>query len=189
MTLENIYYVGQTVAVVAILMSLLAVVWQMRQSQKMERAAAQRDLLLRVSEWGRMLSANEGDIDRFVQGLVEYDRADALTQLFMDKAFSEFVFVAESALNMRRDGFFSDGTWAGIEGAALGLLRTPGGKQWWVYGQQVIGSEIVEHLKKRLTEIPEGAPTFLDFWPSYRNRLKELEALKSPGQPAGATAV
>ncbi|MDP1555072.1 MAG: hypothetical protein Q8L84_06405 [Hyphomonas sp.] len=188
MTLENIYYVGQTVAVVAILMSLLAVVWQMRQSQKMERAAAQRDLLLRVSEWGRMLSAREGDIDRFVQGLVEYDGADALTQLFMDKAFSELVFVAESALNMRRDGFFSDGTWAGIEGATLGLLRTPGGKQWWVYGQRVVGSEIVEHVKKRLAEVPEEAPTFLDFWPSYRNRLKELEALKSPGPPAGATA-
>jgi len=189
MTLENIYYVGQTIAVVAILLSLLAVIRQLQQSQKMERAAAQRDLLLRVSEWGRMTGANHGDIDRFVQGMVEYDEADALTQLFMDKAFSEFVFVAESALNMRRDGFFSDGTWAGIEGATLGLLRTPGGKQWWVYGQQVIGTEIVEHLKKRLTQVPEDAPTFLDWWPSYRNRLKELEALKSSGPPAGATAV
>ncbi len=189
MTLENIYYVGQTVAVVAILMSLLAVVWQMRQSQKMERAAAQRDLLLRVSEWGRMMAANTGDIDRFVQGMVEYDGADALTQSFMDKAFSEFVFVAESALNMRRDGFFSEGTWEGIEGATLALLRTPGGRQWWVYGQRVIGSEIVGHLKKRLTEIPEDAPTFLDFWPSYRNRLKELDALKSATPPTGKTAV
>ena len=126
MTLENIYYVGQTIAVLAILLSLLAVNRQLQQSQKMERAAAQRYLLLRVSEWGLMTGANDGDIDRFVQGMVEYDGADALTQLFMDKAFSEFVFVAESALNMRRDGFFSDCTWAGIEGATLGLLRTPG---------------------------------------------------------------
>ena len=179
MTLENIYYVGQTVAVVAILMSLLAVVWQMRQSQKMERAAAQRDLLLRVSEWGRMTNAQAGDIDRFVVGLSEYDGSDALTQLFMDKAFSEFVFVAESALNMHRDGFFSDGTWGGIEGAALALLLTPGGKQWWVHAERVIGAEIVAHLNQRLREIPDTAPTFLDFWPSYRNRLRELEAIKA----------
>ncbi len=160
-------------------MSLMAVVWQMRQSRKIERAAAQRDLLLRVSEWSRMTNSRDSDIDRFVVGPCDYDNAHALTQFFMDKAFSEFVFVAESALNMHRDGFFSDGTWGGIEGAALALLRTPGGKQWWVYGERVIGAEIAAHLNKRLQELPDSTPTFLDFWPSDRNRLRELEALNA----------
>lgn len=45
----------------------------------------------------------------------------------IDKQLSEFVFIAEVALNMRKDGFFSDGTWAGIEGGALALLSTSGG--------------------------------------------------------------
>lgn len=54
--------------------------------------------------------------DKFVMGLRDYEQASALVQMQMGKFLSEFVFIAESALNMRKDGFFSDGTWAGIEG-------------------------------------------------------------------------
>ena len=176
MTLEDIYYISQIVAVLAILVSLIFVGRQLRQSQKMERAAAQRDLLLRVAEWVRMVHQDsDGSFDKFVLGLREYDHADALTQMMVEKCLAEFVFVAESALNMRRDGFFSDGTWRGIEGATLSLLRTPGGAQWWKYGQRTIGYEIVQHLNKRLSEMDTATPNFLQFAPSYLGRLKELD--------------
>ncbi len=174
MSLETIYYIGQTIAVIAILASLMAIWFQMRQSQKMERAAAQRDLLLRVSEWTREFVNVSERGDKFTRGLFEYEAADAATQQELNKALSEFVFVAESALNMHRDGFFSEGTWAGIEGATLALLRTPGGAQWWAYGQNFIGPEIVNHMKKRLAELPPDYPTFLDFTPTMRKRLMEL---------------
>ncbi len=73
----------------------------MRQSQKMERAVAQRDLLLRVSDWTRMVNQeNEGAYDHFVVGLHDYENANALTQMHVDKHLSEFVFIAEAALNM-----------------------------------------------------------------------------------------
>jgi hypothetical protein len=177
MTLEDVYYISQSVSVLAILVSLIFVIRQLRQSQKMERAAAQRDLLLRVSEWTRMVNQDsDGTYDRFLRGLREYDTAYALTQMVIDKALSEFVFIAESALNMHRDGFFSDGTWAGIDGGVLALIRTLGGQQWWAYGQNFIGPEIVEHLKRRLTEIDPATPTFVEFSPAYANRLKELDA-------------
>jgi hypothetical protein len=178
MTLEEIYYISQIVAVLAILVSLVFVGRQLRQGQKMERAAAQRDLLLRVAEWLRMVHQDEnGAFDKFILGLRDYENADALTQMKVEKCLAEFVFIAESALNMRKDGFFSDGTWSGIEGAALSLLRTPGGAQWWKYGERTIGAEIVKHLNKRLPEIDSATPHFLHFAPSYLNRLKELDDL------------
>ncbi len=176
MSLENIYYIGQTVAVVAILASLVAIWYQMRQSQKMERAAAQRELLLRVSEWTRNFLTIGGNGDLLTRGLVEYEASDAATQNEVNKALAEFVFVAESALNMHRDGFFSEGTWIGIEGAALSLLRTPGGGQWWEHGQKFIGPEIVAHLNKRRAEIDPASPNFLDITPTSRKRLAELGA-------------
>lgn len=176
MTLEEVYYISQIVAVLAILVSLIFVGRQLRQGQKMERAAAQRDLLLRVAEWARMVHQDEnGAFDRFVLGLREYDQAGARTQMEVEKCLAEFVFITESALNMRKDGFFSDGTWTGIEGAALALLRTPGGAQWWKYGQRMIGAEIVKHLNKRLPDIDPATPHFLHSAPSYLNRLKELD--------------
>jgi hypothetical protein len=119
----------------------------------------------------------DGSFDKFVLGLRDYEHADALTQMKVEKCLAEFVFVAESALNMRKDGFFSDGTWRGIDGAALSLLRTPGGAQWWKYGERTIGAEIVQHLNKRLSEIDPATPHFLQFSPSYSGRLRELDAL------------
>ena len=87
------------------------------------------------------------------------------------------MFITESALNMRKDGFFSDGTWYGIEGGALALIRTPGGAQWWKYAERVIGAEIVRHLNKRLKEIDPATPHTLQFTPSMIKRLAELGAL------------
>jgi hypothetical protein len=111
-----------------------------------------------------------------MRGLVEYEASEAAIQNEVNKAPAEIVFVAESALNMHRDGFFSEGTWVGIEGAALSMLRTPGGAQWWEYGRKFIGPEIVAHLNKRLAEIDPATPNFLDITPTSRKRLAELAA-------------
>lgn len=184
MTLEEISSISQTIAAVAVVASLIFVGLQLRQSQKMERAAAQRDLLLRVAEWTRMVNREgEGAYDKFVVALRDYESAAALTQMQLDKFLSEFVFITESALNMHRDGFFSDGTWRGIEGAALALLRTPGGQQWWNYARHFVGAEIAEHLNRRLSKIDPATPHFLNFTPASLKRLKELDAYRDANKP------
>ena len=176
MSLEEVYYIGQTIAVVAILASLFAIWFQMRQSQQMERASAQRELLDRVSEFTRNFSAEEGD--HFVLGMHDFDGAEHETKVFMHACLSEFVFITESALNMHNDGFFSEGTWAGIEGAMLGMLRTPGGQQYWSYMQHIVGFEIADHLNKRLAVVGTDGPNFLDAIPFYRPRLAQLLAAR-----------
>ena len=171
---------GEWAGAIVVVATLFYLAGQVKQSQSMARAVAQRDLLLRVSEWTRMVNdENQRTYDRFVMGLRDYDTAEPVTQMHIDKHLSEFVFIAEAALNMRKDGFFSDGTWAGIEGGVLALLRTPGGQQWWAYSQHFIGSEIVEHLKGQLLKVDPDTPTFLEFTPTALNRLKELDARRS----------
>lgn len=174
MTLEEVYYIGQTVAVVAILASLGAIWFQMKQSTKMERASAQRELLDRVSQFTRGIAGQE--LDHLLLGMDDFDAATHETKSIAHNKFMEFVFITESALNMHNDGFFSAGTWAGIEGVMLGMLRTPGGKQFWDYTQQIVGFEIAEHLNQRLEELGPNGPNFLDAVPYYRPRLAELRA-------------
>ena len=143
----------------------------------MERAVAQRDLLQRVSEWNNKINENRNrNYDSFILGLREYTSSPPSVQMYVDKYVAEFIFITEAALVMRQDGFFSDGTWNGIEGGALALLRTPGGAQWWEHGKLFIGHEIVAHLEKRLGEMEPDMPNFLDFLPTMRRRLEELDS-------------
>ena len=180
MTLETIYYIGQTVAVVAILASLVAIWFQMRQSQKMERAAAQRELLDRVSDFTRGFTPEEGDL--WLLGMNDFDGASHEAKMVLHNKLIEFVFITESALNMHRDGFFSEGTWAGIDGAMLGMLRTPGGQRFWAYTKNIVGFEIAEHISKRLEELGIEGPNFLDAVPFYRAHLAELQASPVKGE-------
>lgn len=175
MTLEEVYYLTQIVAVGAVLVSLVAIWFQMRQSAKMERAAAQREVLERVSQFTRGLSGET--YDHFLLGLNDFEAASGVTRLETENHLFEFAFVTESALNMHRDGFFSDGTWAGIEGVMLGMIRTPGGATWWRHAQRMLGFEISQHLNRRLAQIAPETPNFLDFSPSYRLRLSELKVM------------
>lgn len=173
MTLEAVYYVTQIIAVGAIFVSLVAIWFQMRQSAKMERAAAQREVLERVSQFTRGLSGKT--YDHFLLGLNEFEAASGVTRLETENHLFEFAFVTESALNMHRDGFFTQGTWAGIEGVMLGMIRTPGGAAWWRHAQHMLGSEISQHLNRKLAQIDPETPHFLDFSPTYRIRLSELK--------------
>lgn len=175
MTLEAVYFVSQVIAAFALIASLLFVGVQLRLSRKMERASAQREILQRVSDWMRMVYRNDNEaFDNFVTGFAGYNDAPPLIRMHMDKCLSEFVFVCESALNMHKDGFFSEGTWFGIERNTLGLLLSPGGAEWWEHGRQFIGKEIVEHLDKRLAEIHAGADLGIVPAPTVEDRLAEL---------------
>lgn len=180
MTLEEVYYVGQTVAVVAILSSLGAIWFQMKQSANMERASAQRELLEQVSEFTRRIGDKEWD--HLLLGLDDFEGASYETKLATHTKLLEFIFITESALNMHNDGFFSAGTWAGIDGVMLAMLRTPGGRQFWDYTQNFIGFEIADHINTRLKELGTDGPNFLDSVPFYRPRLAELRSGNSEAQ-------
>ncbi len=162
MSLESIYFISQIVAVAAIIGSLLFVGFQVQQSRKMERAAAQRELLYRVSDWVR----HHAELDPEVAHcLLDFEGAKGGAKFRFNAYVAEMIFIAEAALSMRRDGFFTEGTWQGIEGGALGMIRTPGGAQWWEYGKRYIGYEIVEYLERRVNEMDPDAPNILDIIP------------------------
>ena len=190
MNLEAVYYVSQVIAAFALIASLIFVGVQLRLSRKVERASAQREVLQRVSDWIRMVYRTDDDaFDNFVIGMSGYNGASPLIRMHMDKCLAEFVFVCESALNMHKDGFFSEGTWFGIERNTLGLLLSVGGAEWWEHGRRYIGKEIVEHLDKRLAEIHAGADLGIVSPPTAEDRLAELLALGRLGDVHAATTI
>ena len=94
MTLETIYYVGQTIAVVAILISLAAIWFQMKQTHDLARVDSSRNMWMYVSE---VMTALVDDSDKaafFSQGSLyngEDDRRGKNTVLPPDEQSSHDV--------------------------------------------------------------------------------------------------
>ena len=162
MSLENVYYIGQTIAVIAILGSLIAIYFQMRQGQALARADSQRDLLVGITRFLNLTMDNPSVLNDVRCGLQEYDSAHHEAKSnFATWAFG-YLFVMEACVYMKKDGLITDSSFNGFEVGALGIISTPGGAQWWSHTKNIIGIDVVLHLDQKLEELGGVTPPFYE---------------------------
>ena len=161
-TLENIYYIGQTIAVVAILISLVAIFFQMRQGQALARADSQRDLLKSITQFLNLTMDNPKVLEDVRRGLQEYDsQPHQAKSNFATWAYG-YLFVMEQCVYMKKDNLITESSFNGFEVGALGIISTPGGAQWWAHTKKIIGADLVNHLDTRLEELDGVTPPFYE---------------------------
>jgi len=176
MTLEALYEVSQIVAVVAILGSLIAIFFQMRQGQKIARAASQRDLLNHAAEFIKLALDNPTVLEDIRRGLMEYDNAPTVTKSNFSTWAWVYMFIMEQCIYMNKDGLITKSSFDGFETGALGIISTPGGHQWWQHTKKIIGVDVSRHLDARLTAL--GGKT-----PPYYELLTQFAPIESTDNP------
>lgn len=182
MSLETVYYVTQIVAVIAILGSLTAIWFQMRQNQMVERANGQRALLMKASDWFNVNRDDAMLFDIIARLMEDYDGADPEDQGRFSSWGFELLFMVESAMYMHRDGFLNEKSYDGFMQGAIGLVKTPGGRQWYAGAQHIWGADAVAELKERMDEIGDQVPPWNELRPEfkrYMERKRQAEAVGS----------
>ncbi len=173
MNWEAIGAVGELAAAVAVVASLLFVGYQLRQSQRAERAAGQRDLLRQGRDW-YVSSRTHPELFAVIAELLEdYDGASPEKQHLFDTWAFDYLLLLEQALYMLDDGFINETSSTGFENLALSILRTPGGAQWWTRASQVWNQDHVAHMNRRLAELDDDFPRvdeMLDHFAAERAR-------------------
>ena len=132
MTLETVYYIGQTVAVVVITATLIAILVQTRQTNALARAETSRTLLFTlITEQHRLFGTPE-DSDFMIKALRSNESmTDGEKQRF---AFSmALIFgMAEVGFNMQRSGLFPDIDQArATDTIRMAYLSSPRVQKWW----------------------------------------------------------
>lgn len=138
MTLESIYYIGQTVAVVAILASLAAVFVQMRQISKQTRQMnqiARADLTLNVwMQTGAIqlsLADSPEKADFLYRALVENQPLTGPEKLRFLYVMSVALGSHEAGFNLHRRGPIEEATYSQMEATTLSYLQDPAARKWW----------------------------------------------------------
>lgn len=183
MSLEQVYYVSQIVAVVAILGSLIAIYFQMRQNHAIERANAQRDILNQTREWWMQTVETEAMFETISTGLRDFQALDRYGQARFNAIMFNLQHIVEGAFFQHRSKLINATSHEGYMLAYLAILNTPGGRTWWVEGSKVGNAELCTYLTKRLNAEGATLPLWTDLLPHFRPPLAQA-GNEQPRKPA-----
>ncbi|MBL4618244.1 MAG: hypothetical protein JKY46_11165 [Robiginitomaculum sp.] len=138
MTLESVYYIGQTVAVVAIFASLVAVFIQMRHISKQTRQAnrlARADLTLNVCMQTGATNLSMTDspekADFLYRALIENEPLSGSERLRFRYVMSVSLGSHEAGFNLHRRGLIEKETYFQMEALTLSYMQNPAARIWW----------------------------------------------------------
>jgi hypothetical protein len=165
---DEIEALAESAGAIAVVASLIFVGYQLRQSRFIERASAQRELLVQAREWMFLLADDEALFQAVRAGLEDYNDADAYTRERFNAWAFNILFIIEQAHYMHRDGFLNDGSFDRFEQVVLSIIRTRGGAQWWKLTYNIVGTDVADHLARRLEEIGDTVPPWYELMPHLK---------------------
>ena len=180
MNWEALGAVGEIIAAAAVIASLLFVGYQLRQSQRAERAAGQRDVLRQAREWIVGPRDDPATFRTIAKLLEEFESASPDEQLVFDSWAFDCLLLIEQVIYMHDDEFLNETSRRGFEAVMLSILVTPGGAQWWKRAKKIWNQDHADYFD-RLLEERSGTPRYDTLYPHYRDAR---EAMRQEGAHA-----
>ena len=148
MSLEQINYIAEIVASLAVIASLIYVGREIAQNTQATRAAAAQANVGAVNDYVGVItgSGSLADIlNRGAKGLSQLKNGDLIRFMaFHDQSF----ITCQSYYLLWKDGALDERLWATHRQAALDLLAQPGQKEWWTARRHWYFPDFVEYIEQ-----------------------------------------
>ncbi|PHS22318.1 MAG: hypothetical protein COA84_12885 [Robiginitomaculum sp.] len=131
MTLEDIYFIASIFAAFSVVVSLIFVGLQVRQSTIATRAAAAQAVHSNFAGWYTSIQNQPSVLAIIIKGLREYEALNGVEKAQFIAAFMSYSSYHQDAFFKWKDGSLSPELWRGWELVAMNLFMTPGGKEFW----------------------------------------------------------
>ena len=131
MTLEEISYIGQAVAAVAVLVSLAAVYGQLQQNNKIARADLTHSVWLQAGAMNLSLYDTAEKAELMHRALSATGSLTEPEKLRMISVIAVALGLGEAAFNLRQRGLMEDAAFKGIQNGSRLYLHSPIVQQWW----------------------------------------------------------
>ena len=180
MTLENIYYIGQTVAVIAVLVSLIAIWVQMRQANHLAKLESTRMIWSDAVNMLRSQVDDQEKADFLQRALFTNDRLSDAEKTRLYLILSSLFVGMENGFAMAESGMMEEKFWPRMRASMIDYLKPQRGRRWWSVARQrtfAPNPQFVAEVDALLAEI-EKAET---------NAAEESSAVNSAGAESAAT--
>jgi hypothetical protein len=151
--------VAEVIAALAVLVTLLLLLKQVRisnsqarQANDLARADSQRDILKQVADHSVLVIGRPELHEDIRQCYESWSRAPSRARWNFEGWAAGYFYILEQAVYMHDQGLLSDETYQAMENAALRIVETPGGAEWWKRKAPHIGAGVSNRINGRLAE-------------------------------------
>lgn len=191
MSLETIYYVGQTISVLAVVLSLVFVGIQVRlssaqtrQANQLARAENRRELISQYGAIFELASSNPENVQHLAQCYLDYENAPPIAQALFANNLQKVINVLEQALYLYDEKLLDDVTLQALETGALIGIAMPGGRQFWSLTKSGYNERLRSHIDRLLEERSEHVPKVDSILPFFNaERFEDRVQPKQRSEP------
>ncbi len=153
MNWEALGAIGEIVAAVGVIVSLLYLASQVRGNSKQLRHASAQAVLDKLNGLIGQLAFTPGAGDVWTRGLSGLDALEDDEELVRFSSMLLQAFWAyEEVLHYRQAGLVEDWAWAHAKAPIEHFMRTPGFQEWWRLRQDWFGEAFREHVDRRMPQ-------------------------------------
>ena len=135
MTLEDLGNIGEFVAAIGVVASLIYLAVQIRQNTKSSRVAANQSVTASYIDLNTRLGENEGLADVVRRGLRDVDALSDPERGRFYSYLTSMILILANQYAMYRQGVLTEPDWEPAHRRAAILVSTPGGTAWWNSGE------------------------------------------------------
>ncbi len=152
--------IAELVAAATVVVTLLLLLKQLRlsnlqaqQANELARADSQRDILKQVATHSMLVIQNPGLYSDIRACYQNWEGAPEEAKSNFESWAASYFYIVEQAIEMHDRGLLSTETYSAMELAAIRIVKTPGGEQWWHRKSKHIGAGVSTRINKRIAEI------------------------------------
>jgi hypothetical protein len=166
MNWESVGAIAEVIGVVAIFVSLVYLAVQVRQSNQIARAEAERDILQSWMHGLEGLVDSDRTTEFFLKGLADFDGLSPVEKTRLSYRLAQLNMVYIAALENERKGLIAPRLVNSFGDVVFSYVTTPGGRQWWdITGRFFTNAE---EINERIKKEGETFPSFLESMPYHR---------------------
>jgi len=152
MNWEAVGAVGEIVSAVMVLVTLLFLSNQIRQSNKIAQGQAMRDVIGQFNESMQRWADTTETIPIVQRGFSDYDGLSSAEKAHFSIRLAPMINQFDLMLRLHRSGQFPTDLLDDFASICISVITTPGGKQYWREASGTFGESVVEHLDTLISE-------------------------------------
>jgi len=175
MNWEMLSAIGQAVAAVGVIPSLIYLAVQIREQNKERRRAGINILTAQWSDLVRSAQESREFAVTFLQGMRSFDGLDAPDKLMFSAFFTRYTRNCEGMFIYFRDGALEGALWNEVERTMIDYFAYPGVREWWDTRKHWLTEEFRAVVEAIIAKSPEPK-----MYVSYNLDASEGPAQASP---------